>query len=131
MILNFSIGVTEQHLNKTQGKSMILNFYRCDGAFLSRATPAGRLPDLSQAPRQKRNDFFHEVITNPSLFAQIQPGSILTHSQVDFQEHSKVPKWTPPTSSPRHPSKNVTISFVKVSVNHSANESVKWVTPKR
>ena len=47
---------------------------------------------LSQAPLQKRNDFFDKVITNPSLFAQIQLGSILTHSQVDFQEHSKVPE---------------------------------------
>ena len=47
---------------------------------------------LSQAPLQKRNDFFHKVITNPPLFAQIQLGSILIHSQIDFQEHSKVPE---------------------------------------
>ena len=47
---------------------------------------------LSQAPFQKLNDFFYKVITHPSLFDQIQPGSILTHSQIDFQEHSKVPE---------------------------------------
>ena len=45
---------------------------------------------LSQAPLPKRNDTFHKPITNSWLFAQIQLGSILTHSQVDFQEHSKV-----------------------------------------
>ena len=45
---------------------------------------------LSQAPLQKRNDFFHKVITNPSLFAQIRPGPILTPSGLLPEE----PAWS-------------------------------------
>ena len=72
MFLNKSIGVTEHfcHAPPKPDSSQI----------------------LSQAPLPKRHDFFHKPITNSSLFAQIQPGSILTHSQVDFQEHSKSPE---------------------------------------
>ena len=91
--LNNSIGVTEQNLNETSGKSLFLNKSIGVTEHFCHAPP---MPDasqiLSQAPCQKSNDFFHEVITNPSLFAHIQPGSILTHPQVDFQEHSKVPE---------------------------------------
>ena len=56
------------------------------------ASQSAGQPASQPATLQKRHDFFNKVITNPSLFAQIQLGSILTYSQVDFQEHSKVPE---------------------------------------
>ena len=52
--------------------------------------PASQDPaqTLSRAPSQKQYDFFHKVITNPLLFGQIRPRSILApRAQTALRDH--------------------------------------------
>ena len=45
---------------------------------MSSSSAAGQ--PAKQHPLQKRHDFFHKVITNPSLLSQIQPGPVLSRA---------------------------------------------------
>ena len=54
--------------------------FHCFWSIGSKSSSSAAGQPAKQHPLQKRHDFFHKVITNPSLLSQIQPGPVLSRA---------------------------------------------------